>query len=113
MSTVETPSATPEQDERPAPDAAAIPAPGPETAAHELHDDDFLWVAKRGAVVGTPLAFAVLAVLGLFATSWDATVLLAALWPALAGGWYFGAIAVLAAVELRGRPGRRSDTSPG
>lgn len=111
MTTIEAPPS--ERDTRadqPAPEAAS-PPPSPAESAqpHELRDADFVWIAKWGAIIGTPLSFVVLAVLGLAATSWTAGILWSALWSAVMGGWYFGAIVVLAYVELRGRPGRGNE----
>lgn len=112
MSTTEAPPSEREtRTDQPAPEAASPPPRSAEPAQpHELRDADFLWIAKWGAIIGTPLSFAVLAVIGLAATSWTAGILWSALWSAVVGGWYFGAIVVLAYVELRGRPGR--DASP-
>ncbi len=108
MSTTEAPPSERETHaDQPAPEAASPPPPSAEAAQrHELHDADFFWIAKWGAIIGTPMSFVVLAVIGLTATSWTAGILWAALWSAVVGGWYFGAIVVLAYVELRGRPGR-------
>lgn len=110
MSTIEAPPSEREaRTDQAAPEAESPPPrSGEPDQPHELRDADFVWIAKWGAMIGTPLSFAVLAVMGLLATSWTAGVLLSALWSAVVGGWYFGAIAVLAYVELWGRPGRRS-----
>lgn len=107
MTTIEAPPSERETHaDQPAPEAPSPPPSAESAQPHELRDADFFWIAKWGAIIGTPLSFAVVAVLGLAATSWTAGVLLAALWAAVVGGWYFGAIIVLAYVELRGRPGR-------
>lgn len=114
MSTTEAPPSeretrTDQPASEPASKAAAPPPRSAEPAQpEELSDADFFWIAKWGAVIGTPLSFVVLAVIGLAATSWTAGILWSALWSAVVGGWYFGAIVVLAYVELRGRPGREA-----
>lgn len=107
MTTIEAPPSERETHaDQPGPEATSPPPSAESARPHELRDADFFWIAKWGAIIGTPLSFAVVAVLGLAATSWTAGVLLAALWAAVVGGWYFGAIIVLAYVELRGRPDR-------
>lgn len=111
LTTVEAPPSEREtRTDQPAPDAAPPPPRSAEAAQpHRVSDADFFWIAKWGAIIGTPLSFAVLAVIGLAATSWTVGVLWSALWSAVVGGWYFGAIVVLAYVELRGRPDRRGE----
>lgn len=71
-----------------------------ETHPPQPTDTDFVRVFKKGAMLGTPLAFVLMGALMLVATP-DPAVLLSAAWAALMGGWYFGAMAVLAAYELR------------
>lgn len=93
-----------------APDAGAGQPPGASDAAAEVDEEhppsptdaDFVRVFKRGALLGTPLVFVLMGLLMLVATPSPA-VLLAAAWAALMGGWYFGAMIVLAAFELRGQ----------
>ncbi len=54
----------------------------------------------RGALIGTPVAFAVMAVaLRSVAPWWQ--VALVALWPALVGGWFYGGLVALAPVMRR------------
>lgn len=84
--------------------AQAGSGPGVEEQPHSPTDADFVQVFKRGVIVGTPLSFVLLAVL-LWVAAPEPAVLLAALWPALMGGWYFGAMVMLAAYEL-GRQGQ-------
>lgn len=66
----------------------------------EPDDRDFARLFKQGALVGTPLSFLLVGVLLLVAAP-EPEVLLAALWAAIMGGWYFGAMAMLAIHELR------------
>ncbi len=114
LTTIEAPPSERETPaDQPASEAASPPPRSAESAQpHQLGDADFFWIAKWGAIIGTPTSFVVLAVIGLAATSWTVGVLLAALWSAVVGGWYFGAIIVLAYVELRGRPDRRGEPDP-
>jgi hypothetical protein len=85
----------------PAASSAPVDAEHPPTPT----DADFAGVFKRGAIVGTPLSFVALAVL-VWVAAPEPVVLLAALWPALTGGWYFGAMVVLAGFELSGQGAR-------
>jgi hypothetical protein len=66
----------------------------------DLTDDDVRRAMVRGALFGTPAAFAVLAIALLGVAPWR-QVALVALWPALVGGWFYGALVALAPAMRR------------
>lgn len=77
----------------PAPDAAAEPC--------QLSDAAFGRLFTLGALFGTPALYALLAGIGVLAGAGLPAALLAAAWPAVVAGWYFGGIVVLTVEELR------------
>jgi hypothetical protein len=54
----------------------------------------------RGALIGTPVAFAVM-VAALLGTGRWWQVVLVSLWPALVGGWFYGGLVALAPAMRR------------
>jgi hypothetical protein len=72
----------------------------PDAEKNDLTDDDVRRAMVRGALFGTPAAFAVLMIALLGAAPWR-QVALVALWPALVGGWFYGALLALAPAMRR------------
>lgn len=76
---------------------AADEVQGPATISEEQFPRLFI----RGALIGTPPLFAILAAICWLADPGNPAVLLAALWPALLAGWYFGGMVELTLYEVR------------
>jgi hypothetical protein len=64
-------------------------------------DADVSRMLRRGALIGIPAMYLILVVVALVAVPGQPALLLAMIWPALVGGWYFGAIVELSRYELR------------
>jgi hypothetical protein len=98
------------------PPPTAAEAQEAEEAAEEaflISDVDFSHLFGRGFLIGTPVLYLILAGVCLLVTSGQPYVLLAAVWPALLAGWYFGGLVELTRLELRHeRTQRRAQLSP-
>lgn len=77
------------------------PSSGESAGPPELTDAEFGRLFARGAIVGIPVLYAILAVLTLIAVPEHPEVLIAILLPALLAGWYFGGFGALAITEFR------------
>ena len=67
-------------------------------------DVDASTMLRHGALYGIPATYAVLVAVALIAAPGQPGLLLAMIWPALVGGWYFGTIAALTVFELQHQP---------
>lgn len=84
----------------------AAPPPQPERVqpveACTLDDGEFARMFRRGALFGTPAMYVALVVVAWVAVPAHLGVMmLAAVLPAVFGGWYFGGIVELTIIELR------------
>lgn len=70
-------------------------------AGGELTDQDIFRIFVRGALLGTPTTLAVLVLVAVVALPDPRGAILASIWPALWGGWFFGGNVALAFEELR------------
>jgi hypothetical protein len=100
MSVIESPQAArTAQDARS--DAAARPDRTAAPAPLELTDAQFGRLFILGFVYGTPVVYGVVAVVCTLAAPGHGWLLVAALWPSLLAGWFFGGMVVLTVYELR------------
>lgn len=76
-------------------------APTPRETVPELSDKSLFRIFVRGALIGTPLTFLVLTIVAVLAVPDPRGAILAAVWPSLWGGWFFGGNVVLAVEERR------------
>jgi hypothetical protein len=100
MSVIELPRIEGDIAERP-PDTAVEFLAAAARRPSELDDADFAHLFKQGALFGTPTLYILLAGVCWLAAPGQPVLLLAALWPALVAGWYFGGIVALTLFELR------------
>lgn len=75
----------------------------------DLRDAQFAWAFKRGFVFGTPVLYLVVVGVCMVAAPGHGWLLLAAVWPALFAGWFFGGVVALSVQEWR-QEGRRRQT---
>jgi hypothetical protein len=79
----------------------------------ELSDEQLARLFKRGFVFGTPVLYLVVVSVFMLAARGHWWLLLAAAWPTLFAGWYFGGLVALTVHELRWeRRQRQSVTAP-
>lgn len=83
----------------PEPDVPSSDAAWDEPA--ELSDADFGRLFTLGAAFGTPVLYLILAAVVWIAAPGHPFLFVAAVWPAVVAGWYFGGIATLTVYELR------------
>jgi hypothetical protein len=69
----------------------------------EMTDAEFAHLFRQGAEFGIPVTYVVVAIVCLLAAPAHPILLVAALWPSVCAGWYFGGIVALAVFELRRR----------
>jgi hypothetical protein len=74
----------------------------------DLSDAQLAWVFKRGFVFGTPVLYLVVAGLCMVAAPGHGWLLLAAVWPSLFAGWFFGGVVALSVQEWRQQGPRRA-----
>lgn len=95
------------------PEPAGPPAQAANDQPQELSDRQFTRLFIQGFVFGTPAVYLIVAGVSLLAAPGHSWLLLAAAWPALFAGWFFGGVVALTVHELRQERRRTRARSPG